>query len=213
MHSITSVATHQQERSANTTLEGSYKVDELQVALKEFVPVATQKAAEQAAPVSVKQIVEEKQRNSPHGTAELSQVVQALAAATQKAVSAGPAGIAEVLKAQNLAAVYSSESESALSTNNEGHYTVYFSAKDGLVTYGVYQKATTHRIEFNLANEVTAAGYDLVAAAFARAGKFTFSTRHGAVSFGAEGVVEADAVPSVESESLLAVKAPLAFFA
>ena len=115
------------------------------------------------------------------------------------------------MKEQNLAAVYNAANEAAVATNENGHYTVYFQAKDGVVVYGVYQKSTPHRIEFSAADEVTAAGFDMVAAAFAKDGKFTFTTRHGAKTFSSSGVVDTDAVPSVEG-SLLAVKAPLAFF-
>merc|ERR1712000_422421 len=162
-------------------------------------------------PVSVKRIVEEQQCNQPHGTADLSMVIQALAGAAQKGVTEGAAGIRQVLADQACRAVYNADSETPESTNADGHYTIHYYAKDGLVVYGVYQQSTPHRIEFSAADEVTAAGYDMVAAAFAKDGKFTFTTRHGAKTFSSSGVVDTDAVPSVEG-SLLAVKAPLAFF-
>merc|ERR1712100_132829 len=196
---------------ANVSCEGSpHKTDSLNISVSEF---KDQEVAANELPQAsgVKLVVEEQQRASPHGTAELSSVIQALACASSKASEGGAASIEGVLKEQNLAAVYNAANEAAVATNENGHYTVYFQAKDGVVVYGVYQKSTPHRIEFSAADEVTAAGFDMVAAAFAKDGKFTFTTRHGAKTFSSSGVVDTDAVPSVEG-SLLAVKAPLAFF-
>jgi len=196
----------------NVSCEGPHKKESLTITTKDFVPLSGEKQTAEVPPVSVKRIVEEQQCNQPHGTAELSMVIQALAGAAQKGVTEGLAGIRSVLSEQACRAIYNADSETAESTNAEGHYTVYYYAKDGLVVFGVYQQSTPHRIEFSVADQVTAAGYDMVAAAFARDGKFTFTTRHGAISFSVGGVVEADALPQVESDNLLAVKAPLAFF-
>merc|ERR1712014_183115 len=176
------------------------------------MPAKGDKQTPEVPPVSIKRIVEEQQCNQPHGTADLSMVIQALAGAAQKGVTEGAAGIRQVLADQACRAVYNADSETPESTNADGHYTIHYYAKDGLVVYGVYQQATPHRIEFSAAEQVTAAGYDLVAAAFARDGKFTFTTHHGAITFTVGGVVEADDLPQVESDNLLAVKAPLAFF-
>merc|ERR1711879_446008 len=109
--------------------------------------------------------------------------------------------------------LYRAGSDDAVQTNENGHYTVHYCAKDGVAVFGVYQKSTPHRIEFSLAEEVSNTGYELVASAFANNGIFTFTTRHGAVSFTKGGPVETASIPSVECDSLLAVKAPLAFFA
>merc|ERR1712173_201256 len=187
----------------NVSCEGPHKKDSLEVSTKDFVPLQGEKQTPEVPPVSIKRIVEEQQCNQPHGTADLSMVIQALAGAAQKGISEGAAGIRQVLADQACRAVYNADSETPESTNADGHYTIHYYAKDGLVVYGVYQQSTPHRIEFSAADEVTAAGYDLVAAAFARDGKITFTTG---------GVVEADDLPQVESDNLLAVKAPLAFF-
>jgi len=199
--------------SANVTCEGSpHKVDSLNVTLKDVADMPDAKAPEPApAPANIKVIVEQQQINCPHGTATLSAVIQGLAAASARAVEEGAAGLEAALKEQVLAAVFQEGNDTPIATNETGHYTVYYHAKDQVAVFGVYQKSTPHRTEFSLANEVTAAGYDLVAAAFASNGVFTFTTGHGTVSFSAGGVVDTASAPSVNSDSLLAVKAPLAF--
>merc|ERR1712137_580502 len=128
------------------------------ITTKDFVPLSGEKQTAEVPPVSVKRIVEEQQCNQPHGTAELSMVIQALAGAAQKGVTEGLAGIRSVLSEQACRAIYNADSETAESTNAEGHYTVYYYAKDGLVVFGVYQQSTPHRIEFSVADQVTAAG-------------------------------------------------------
>merc|ERR1712137_798849 len=155
--------------SANVTCEGSpHKVDSLNVTLKDVADMPDAKAPEPApAPANIKVIVEQQQINCPHGTATLSAVIQGLAAASARAVEEGAAGLEAALKEQVLAAVFQEGNDTPIATNETGHYTVYYHAKDQVAVFGVYQKSTPHRTEFSLANEVTAAGYDLVAAAFA----------------------------------------------
>merc|ERR1712137_1230420 len=198
--------------SANVSCEGPHKTDSLNVAVKDLVPRDAEAAKEQSAPNGVKETVEKQQRDSPHGTADLSAVISGLAAAAVAGAKEGAAGLETALKAVKAAAVLK-EDGSTLASNDGEHYTVAYYGKDGVAIFGVYQKSTPHRVEFSEANAVTEAGYDQVAAAFAANGVFTFTTRHGAVSFSAAGVVDTASVPSVESDSLLAVKAPLAFFA
>ena len=108
--------------------------------------------------------------------------------------------------------MYNATSSDPIVSKEGGYYSVYYYVKDNLAVFGVYQKSTPHRILFSEADAVTAAGYDLVAAAYAYSGKFTYTTRNGSFTFNESGVVETDPIPDVSSDSLLAVKAPLAFF-
>eukprot|EP00339_Tiarina_fusa_P009637 CAMPEP_0117046234 /NCGR_PEP_ID=MMETSP0472-20121206/31973_1 /TAXON_ID=693140 ORGANISM="Tiarina fusus, Strain LIS" /NCGR_SAMPLE_ID=MMETSP0472 /ASSEMBLY_ACC=CAM_ASM_000603 /LENGTH=445 /DNA_ID=CAMNT_0004758517 /DNA_START=21 /DNA_END=1358 /DNA_ORIENTATION=+ len=199
--------------SPNVSVEGSpYKVDSLNVTTKEAV-LGEEKAPEPEGPVAnIAAIVEQQQRKSPHGTGTLSVTIQGLAAASAAGASEGAAGIENKLKELAVAAVYKAGQAEPISTNAEGHYVIHYHAQDGVVVFGVYQKSTPHRIEFSAADEVTAAGFDMTAAAFASNGIFTFTTKHGAVSFSAGGVVPTESVPAISNDSLLAVKAPLAFF-
>jgi len=200
--------------AANVSCEGPHKVDSLNVCLKEVAGVSDPPAPEPEGPQSsVKVIVEQQQRKSPHGTAELSTIIHGLAAASAAAVDGGAEALVNSLKELCLASLNNANNDSVVQTNEKGHYSVYFHAKDGVAVFGVYQQSTPHRISFSAADEVAAAGFDMVAAAFAANGVFTFTTRHGNVSFTAGGVVDTVSVPSVESDSLLGVKAPLAFFA
>merc|ERR1712232_420388 len=191
-----------------------HKKDSFSVDIKPYVGSDDVKPEDISKPSTVKEIVEHQQRSSPHGTSELSNIVSSLAAASVKAASEGPTGIINRLKEENLAGLYQAGNNDALSSNEKGHYTVFFNVGNGVIVYGVYQKTTPHTISFSLSDDVTKAGYELVAAAFAQQGKFTFTTKHGAVTVEqGKGVSDSvDKCPSVESDNLLAVKAPLAFF-
>jgi inorganic pyrophosphatase len=197
---------------SNVSVEGSAKrVEAFNPELLEVVPAA-ESAKDAAARSGVQGHVESRQRASPHGIDRLGAVVGALAAASAKAAQSGPEALVATLTGAPLSALYSSASSDPLLVNDAEGLTVHFHARDGVVVFGVYQKANPNYVRFSLAGEVAAAGLDLIAAAFASNGKFTYTTRHGVYTFSPEGVVESPAVPQIDSDNLLAVKAPLAFF-
>jgi len=198
----------------NTSCENSpHKKDELSVDIKPYVAGEDVKPFEEVSTTNVKEIVEQQQRKSPHGTSELSNIIFNIAVGTQKAAKEGPGALVGTLKDLNLAGVYRAGEDNALLSNENGHYSVYFNAADQVLVFGIYQKSTPHTIEFSLSSDVSKEGLELVAAGYAKDGKFTFTTRHGAVTV-SDGKVfdQVDDAPSVNSDSLLGVKAPLAFF-
>jgi len=200
--------------ASNISCENSpHKKDELSIDTKPYVAGEDVKPFEEVATTNVKEIVEQQQRKSPHGTAELSNIVFNIAVGTQKAATEGPGALVATLKDLNLAGVYRAGEDKALLSNENGHYSVYFNAADQVLVFGIYQKSTPHTIEFSLSADVSKEGLELVAAGYAKGGKFTFTTRHGAVTV-SDGKVfdQVDDAPSVNSDSLLGVKAPLAFF-
>jgi len=197
----------------NTSLDGSVaRVDEFTPQLEDFVAVLATETPLTTGGIQAH--VEQQQRASPHGVAQLSAAIVSLARAAARGASEGVNGLVEVLKDAPLAAVYNSGSADAIATNDKNHYTVHFHADSerGLVVFGVYQKISPNPVFFNGSADVHAAGLDLVAAAYASNGVFTYTTRYGVFSFTAAGQVENPAVPEVASDNLLAVKAPLAFF-
>jgi len=199
----------------NTSVDGSAaRVEGFSYEKKEFVASA-------AIPdnvydsTGVKAHVEAQQRASPHGIAQLSAAVSALAAAAAKGATDGASGLSSTLLNGPFAAVHSSTSDAALGGNDQQyHYTVFFHADEakGQVVFGLYQKISPNPVFFNGAEAVHAAGYDLVAAAYASNGVFTYTTGHGVFSFTTAGPAENPATPSFDSDHLLAVKAPLALF-
>lgn len=198
--------------TTNFTVEGSpYKADYFEPALTEaqFVDRSVKDRVPDANPV--KDHVELQQRAHPFGTAELSTVVSSLAIAAYRGAAGGEQVLVDFLSNVNLAGLYSASSSDPI-VSKGGQYSVYYYVKENLAVFGVYQKSTPHRILFSEADAVTAAGYDLVAAAYAYSGKFTYTARYGTYTFNENGVVETDPIPDVASDSLLAVKAPLAFF-
>lgn len=197
---------------SNVSVEGSAKrIEAFNPELLEVVPAAQEEKAA-AARTGVQGHVETRQRASPHGNDRLGAVVGAIAAASAKAAEGGAEALVATLTGTPLAALYSSSSAEPLAKNDAESLTVHFHARDGVVVFGVYQKANPNHTRFSLDGEVANAGLDLIAAAFASNGKFTYTTRHGVFTFSPEGVVESPAVPEVASDNLLAVKAPLAFF-
>jgi len=199
--------------TTNFSVEGSpNKVDYFEPVITDAQLVDRTVKERTTDPNPVKDHVELQQRAHPFGTAELSTVISSLAIGSYRGAVGGEQVLIDFLSNVNLAGLYNATSSDPIVTKEKGHYSVYYYVKENLAVFGVYQKSTPHRIVFSEVDAVTAAGYDLVAAAYAYSGKFTYTTRYGSFTFNENGVVDTDPIPDVSSDSLLAVKAPLAFF-
>jgi len=175
----------------NVTLDYSpSKVDALNVEIKDFVPLPEQPKAERNPPSSIKDHIEERQIQSPHGVSDLSSAIQAVA----DALSNG-----------------SNAAESVASIGN-GIFTYEQSSNGDSTTFGIYHKLTPHAIPFSKSADVAAAGLELLAAGFFSNGVFSVNTGRGVVSFRGSEVVDTAEAPAVaDGASLLGGVAPHAF--
>jgi len=176
----------------NVTLDYSpSKVDALNVEIKEFVPLPEQPQNQRNAPSSVKDHIEDRQIQSPHGVSDLSSAIQAIADALANG---------------------SNPSESIANIGN-GIFTYEQSTNGDATVFGLYHKITPHAIPFSQSAAVGAAGLETLAAGFFSNGVFSVSTGRGLVSFRGAEVVDKAAAPAVDgSASLLGGVAPHAFF-
>jgi len=176
----------------NVTLDSPHKVDSLNAETKDFVPLPEHAHEERKPASSIKEHIEERQIQSPHGVSDLSSAVQAIASA------------------------FFQGSNPAETFGENGIFSFASNDVNGATFFGLYHKITPHAIHYSQFEAVAATGHEILASGVFHDGVFSVNTGKGVLSFNQNGPTDslkAENTPALDANSsLLGGVAPRAFF-